>query len=285
MNNKLLLKFTIITAFLLIGSIGAVQAQDSQSVGVKVGDSFNFEVTQNDFTQSASYLSDLLSSVNTSQLSSDYNMSSSFNVSTIMQSFNVSQIPAQGTVFGVTVVQLPSTPLSFDSFNSSDNLTGALNVTDGSTTKTVTTGFLLGTPVASTNWTFWKTALYKLQTTDSSANPQVTVGAYPGTTTFNATVDVTFQLPSSLTSNSTYTFKSVKVALAASYDATTGVLNSESVALTLQGTIPVTNTFAIARTTKPLTTTNSVTSSTPGFEAIMLLAALPVVAIYYKRKN
>lgn len=283
MNNKLFFKFLIITAFLLIGTIGIAQAQDAPSVGVKVGDSFNFKVTQNDFSQSASSLSDLLSSVNTSQLLSDYNMSSSFNVSSIMQSFNVSQIPAQGSVIGVTVVQLPSTPLSFDSFNSSNNqLTGALNMTFGSTTKTVTTGFVLGTPVALTNWTFWKDALYKLQSTDSSANPQVTVGAYPGTTSFNATVDVTYTLPSSITNNSTITFTSVKVALAASYDATTGVLNSESVAVTLQGTLPITQTFAIARSAP---TTNTVTSSTPGFEAIMLLAALPVVAIYYKRKN
>ncbi len=283
MNNKYLFKFLIITAFLLIGTVGIGQAQAQDvNVNVKVGDSFNFKVTKNDFTQSASLLNGLITSFNTSVLTtnSEYNMSS-FNVSSMLQSFNISKLPAQGSVIGITVAQLPTTQLS----NSSDKLTGALNVTYDSMTKTVTTGFLIGTPVVFTNWTFWKSALSSLQTTDPSANTQIDVGSSTSTTAFSANVNITFnQLPSEYTSTSaSYSFSSLKVALAASYDTTTGVLNSESVALTLQGQASVTLTFAVARTTEGLS--NSNTSSTPGFEAITLLGAIPLVAIYYKRKK
>jgi hypothetical protein len=277
MNTKLL-KFTLITAFLLIGTIGAVQAQDSQ-VGVKVGDSFNYQVTKNDFSQAALNLNDLLSSLNTSTISTDYNIPMD-NLTSMIQTFNVSELPAVGSVLGVTVVSLPS--------SSSDQLTGALNITDGTTTKTVTTGFMIGTPVATTNWTYWKAAIYDLQTTSSSAEPTVTPGVYSNAQTFNATVDMTFnQISNYITStSSSYSFTSLKVSLAASYDASTGVLKSESVTVTLDGQIPLSMSFAIASTTKGVSSgQNTVTTSTPGFEVLALLAALPVVAFLYKRNN
>jgi hypothetical protein len=277
MNNKLFFKFLIITAFLLIGTIGIgqVQAQDVSHVGVKVGDSFNYKVTKNDFASSLSYFNELFTYYNISELSTN----SQYNFSYLMQTINQTISPGVDSVVGITVVQLPT--------STSDSVTGALNYTFGSTTKTVTTGFLIGTPVTFTDWSFWKTSLYNIATTtDSSADPQIVTGVFNNSETFNATVSVTFaEVPDSL-ANSGY--NSLSVSLDAFYNATTGVLNSETITLKLQGTVPLTQQFTFERTTQPLTSnsnTNTATSSTPGFEALAVLSAIPVVAVYYKRKN
>ncbi len=277
MNNKLLIKFSIITAFLLIGTIGmGAQAQDVSQVGVKVGDSFNFEVTQNDFSSSSSYLNQLFTFYNISDLSTN----TQYDFSSLMQTINETTTPGVGSVVGITVAQLPS--------SSSSSVTGALNYTYGSTTKTVVTGFLIGTPVTITDWQSWKTAIYNLKTTDSSADPQIEPGFFIGTSSsspVNVTLMVTFaEVPTELANVG---FSSLSVSLDASYNATSGVLFSESVSLILKGSAPTqTQTFSIARTDKSLTSnTNTITNSTPGFEVLALLGAIPLVAVYHKRKN
>jgi hypothetical protein len=268
MNNKLIVKFLIITAFLLVSSIGVgAQAQDVSQVGVNVGDTFNFKVTQNDFSSSSSYLNELFTFYNISDLSTN----SQYDFSSLMETINATTTPGKGSVVGITVAQLPS--------SSSSSVTGALNYTYGSTTKTVVTGFLIGTPVTLIDWASWKTVLYNLQTTDTSADPQITPGVFQNDATFNASLSVTFgEVPSELANNG---FISLTVKMDAYYNATTGVLNSEKIALTLTNSnsqLNILQEFAFARTTKSLTSsTNTNTSSTPGFEFVPFLSVFSFV--------
>lgn len=272
MKKSTIFKSLLIFSFLLLGTIGQGQAQDISNVGVQVGDTFNYEVLANDFSGNTSYITYLLNYYNFS----DYSISSEYNLTSVISVFNSSLVPNTNSVVGVTVVQLPTT----------NTLSGELNYTYGSVTKTVLTGFLLFTPVTFKDWNFWYKNLYNLQTTSSIAEPTINVGVYNNSQTFNATLSITFsQVPDNLASLG---YSSLTLELEAYYDATTGVANSEILNLKLNGNYPTVKSFEIARTNKALTSnsnTNIATNSTPGFEVFALLSALPVVAVYYRRRK
>ena len=272
MNNKLLIKSLILFSFLLIGSIGQGQVlgQDVSNVGVSVGDSFNYKITKNDFTQTSAYINELITFYGIENISSSYN----FDFSSLIETLNATIVPGEGSVLGVTVAQIPGT-----------DAVGALNYTYGSTTKTITTGFLLGTPVTFMDWSFWKDLLYALQDKyGTNSEPVITAGVYNDTSTFNATLSIQYNtVPADLASNG---FTSLTVSMDAKYDATTGVVNSETFSITLGGQqVPVVNTFSFQKTTASLTSKSDTNTSSPGFEAIALLGALPVVAVFYRRRK
>lgn len=279
MKNKLLFEALFLFSFLLIGAIGQGQAQDVSKVGVAVGDSFNFEISQNDFySASTNYLNYLLTYYNDTL--SSYTVNSNYNLTSIINTLNETIKPNVGDVIGITVVQLPN----------SNSLSGMLNYTYGSTTKEVLTGFLIGTPVTTTDWSSWIQFLNGIYKSSSTDGYQIITGAYSNAQTFNATISITFTSVPTQLSNLGY--QSLSVDLYAYYNATTGVLNSEKLDLKIAGSpsgpTSVQN-FAFTRTNKQLSSNTNTSSNgsgpVPGFEAIAVLVALPVVAALYKRRK
>ena len=274
MKKSLIIKSLIIFSFLLLGTFGQGQAQDVSNVGVQVGDTFNYVVLANDFTSSTPYLTFLLNYYNFSE----YSVSSEYNLTNVIQTFNASIIPNVNDVVGVTVAQLP-TP---------NTLSGELTYNYGSFNKTILTGFLLFTPVTFRDWSFWKTNLYNLDTTSPTAEPSITASVFNNLQTFNASLSLTFtQIPDNLTKLG---YSSLTLELDAYYNATSGVANSEAINLKLNGAYPTVQSFEISRTSRSLSSNANNSSSNgsgpvPGFEAIALIGALPVVAIYYRRRK
>lgn len=275
MNQKTLLKSVFVILFISFSLFSQANAQDISKVGVSVGDSFNYKVTQNDFS-SNSY------NINVTELASFYNLttlasSSEYDFSSLANSLNASLLPGVGDVFGVKVLSLPDTATS---------LSGKLEFNYGSMSKNVTTGFFIGTPVVFKDWSFWKTFLYSLN--NQTSEPTVTPGVYNNTQTFNATLSIHYStVPKELDS-----FDSLTVNLEAYYDAVTGVLNSEMLQIVLANSQlpePVTQTFSFARTVEPVTanTSSKLTSSgpVPGFEFIALLGGLSVLSVFIIRKR
>lgn len=274
MNQKTLIKSFLITLFIFASLFSQAKAQDISNVGVSVGDSFNFKVTQNDFS-SNSYDINITELVSYYNLTS-FNASSQYDFSSLSKTLNASLLPSVGDVFGVKVLSLP---------DSTTSPTGKLEFDYGTMSKNVTTGFIIGTPVVFKDWSFWKTFLYSLN--NQTSEPTVTPGVYNNTQTFNATLSIQFSsVPPQLSS-----FNSLTLNVEAYYNAMTGVLNSETFQLVLtnsQLSQPVTQTFSFARTTEPVTSNSSkITSSgpVPGFEFIALIGGLSVLAVFIIRKR
>lgn len=276
MNRNLFIKFLLLTSFLVLGSFSQVQAQESL-VGVNVGDSFNYKVTANDFSSSQTgvNISDLISYYNFSQIT----LGTNYDFDSVIQSLNASLIPSVNDVFGVTVTQLPGSSSS-----------GAVSFNYGSATKDVTTGFMVGTPVTTLNWTYWHDFVYELSS--STTDPTIVPGVYSNAQTFNATLTLTYSsVPQVLADKG---FSQLSLDIEVYYDATTGVLNQEIFVVTASNpsvsTLKATQTFSFERTDQALSSNQDNTSSNgsgpvPGFESVAALGSFVVLALYVNRKR
>ena len=275
MKQKTLLKSSIIILFFMASMFSQAKAQDISMVGVSVGDSFNFKVTQNDFS-SNSY------DINMTELATFYNVSSltqssQYDFSTLVDTLNASLLPGVGKVFGVKVLSLPD----------SNSISGKLQFDYGTSSKDVVTGFFIGTPVTIIDWRFWKDFLYGLN--DQTGEPIVSPGVYNNTQTFNATLNIQYStVPKELSTN----FDSLALNIEAYYDAQTGVLNKEVfqvILISAKINTPITQTFSFERSTDAVSTntsnSNGASGPVPGFEFVALLSGLSVVAIFYNRKR
>jgi hypothetical protein len=277
MNNKLKLKSLLLFSFFLLSLVSQGNAQNL-TVGVNVGDSFNFKITKNDFTSSTtkSYIQTLIDFYNVDELVVNGN----YDFSSILKTLNETLVPSVGDVLGVTVTQLPQ----------NDALSGKLNYTYGSTTKEILTGFMIGTPITITDWSFWNGSIYNLPSyiTEGVLVPHVDMNSE----TFNASISITFNsVPSDLQSQG---FNKLVFRLEAFYNATTGVANKESLSIELKNpsiSIPIVQTFSFEKTTNPTTsdannTSNNGSGPIPGFELIALVSGFVLLSGYYRlRKN
>ena len=220
MKNKTLFKALIVFSFLLLGTIGQGQAQSVSSVGVTVGDSFNFKVTKNDFTavQTKAYVAQLLDYYNVSALT----VNSNYDFSSIIETLNETMVPSVGDIIGFTVTQLPS----------NDAVSGKLNFTYGTTTEEMTTGFIIGTPVVFTDWAFWNTTVNELNNYATDLGGFIDASVQQDTNVFNFSVTITFTtVPDELSQNG---FTSLIASLDGSYNKSTGILISESFKIDLK---------------------------------------------------
>ena len=264
-------KLVIVFGLIVLSVSSFAQAQDNTMVGVKVGDSFNFKVTQNQFITSTTqtYLNDLIS-----YYISGANISTStqYNITSMLNTFNLTNSPSVGSIINVQVVSLPV----------ADNFSGSLNVTMGSSSEVVKTGFVLGTPIVFTDWAFWQTTLNNV-TGQSYNGFTLTASSSNNTQTFNATASVsTTNISTELKS---YGWTSVSLSLEADYDAVSGVLIQETLTLSLNGSVPQTQKFSIARVdTNPTVNSLSTSGPVPGFEAIALVGTLSLISVVYTKK-
>lgn len=273
MKNKLILNSILVLSLFLITSFGQAQGASNATTSVAIGDTANYKVTKNElyFPEYRLYFQYLFTFFNVS----DIPFNSNFSLSTAYNTVNIFSNVVEGTVIGTTVSELPGNQL----------LGGSLLFTYNSTSWTEKTGFVLGTPVVSTNWTYWSEFLANLPSYQNANHTITAQASGDNSNVFSATFSLAFTyLPYNISSDGVEKLTFIDTAI---YNKSTGVL--ESMQFTVESKTPIKSIYQnliVNRTNDAPSTNVKVPSSRlPGFEYLTLLPAFAIFAVYYLRKR
>jgi hypothetical protein len=255
-------------------------------VGVSVGDEFNYKITDDSLLSDQSPLSqfsmsELLGDFNDFNLT-EFQIQTDISVDNL--ELNTSLVPQEGDIVKVTVVELPSATAN-----------GTISITYGNNTKELETFFFFGSPVTTTNWTFWENMLSQIDSiNDNITDVTLSSTISKDTQTFNFSLTVYVNnLPDVLTDSGV---SNLQFKVFTSYNKTTGV--QESAEFTLSGKVETSDfssnikySYAWELTDEEPDTGNSNEDdssgieSSPGFELISLLLGLTIFAVVYNRRK
>lgn len=273
MKTKRIIQFLLILSLFLITSIYQAQSISNSSFGVSVGSQANYKVEKNEFyfPSDKLYFQYLFSFLNVS----DIPVTEHFNVSTIYDAVKVFSDVVEGTVIGTTVKTLPS----------DQSPGGSLEYTYNGSNWDVATGFILGTPVVSTDWNEWSTFINNLPTFENTNHTVTATVSSDNADFFNSTFSLGF---STLPQNITYDgVEKLTFDVNTIYNKTTGVLESENFILEMKSVIKtLEQVMTITKTNEaPGTNVRASTAGVPGFDLVSLLPVFVVIPIYYLRKR
>ena len=271
MKNKIIVKIVLIIAVISFSfSIQIPQASDN-TVGVEIGQKANYKVLKNQFVSDIdrSFFRYVLTYENIS----DIQVTNEFNIRTIIEVVNSTMSTYEGDIFEATVIELPS--------NTTNNAT--LQFYYNNQTWDMMTGFLLGTPIITTDWASWGQFIELLPSLTNDNHTIITTKS-EDSIKFNSTIKLSFtNLPENITFDGA---EKMTFGLTTSYNKSNGILLYESATIEILTPIQRTLTqyFTIQYTNDSPTTIHVDQQGLPGFEfTSFLLASFVIVLLYYKR--
>ena len=272
MKNKFFIEFIFITSILFISSTVEGMNVSDISIGVEIGHQANYKVVTNEFrsVSDRSYFRYLLTFMNIS----DIPVSKDFTMTKIIEVINTTMSVYEGDVFGTTVTQLPT--------NTSNN--GSLKYSYNNNSWTMNTGFLLGTPVVSTNWISWGELIDSFSSFNND-NHTVSASKSEDSHVFNSTLSMSFDyLPLNITYDGV---EGLTFGMLTSYNKTSGILLYEEITFDIKTPIQSTLTqyFKIQLTTELPTVSHVEGTGLPGFDILSILPIFAVTVLYLYKKR